>query len=248
LLEERKGWPSARNRGILHAKTEYVANIDADCYASKTWLKNLVNAFDDQQIGCVVGKTLVEKGSTFAERYYSFTNPFIIEKKIGKSDFVPWGGGNNLMLKEAFARAGGYDADNFTSGADMEFHHRLEKQFGYRTIYVPEAVIFHQARGSIKEFFAVAAKYGHDGFLRSRCEQMNEIRSYYDMFSARQLFRIASHIGGIGYNLGKGLLGHDCRFKLASNWFSIVSISGTLYGYWKARVKKPVDGSSWVVK
>ena len=65
-FEKRRGWPAARNTGIKHSKAEFVANIDADCFASPNWLKILMKGFTAGDVGCVVGKTLVEKGKTMA--------------------------------------------------------------------------------------------------------------------------------------------------------------------------------------
>ena len=149
LLEKKKGWPAARNTGIAYSKSKYIANIDADCFASSGWLKNLMLSFNGNNVGCVVGKTLVEEGKTLAQQYYAASNPFIFEDKIGKTKNVPWGGGNNVILRDAFLKAGGYDSDRFKSGADVEFHLRMENVFGYKTIYEPKALIYHEARGSL---------------------------------------------------------------------------------------------------
>lgn len=237
LLEKKKGWPAARNTGVSYSSAEYVANIDADCFASPQWLHFLLTAFDDDNMGCVVGKTLVEEGRTLAQKYYAYADPFNIEKKIGESNFIPWGGGNNLMLRSAFIEAGGYDSNRFISGADSEFHYRLEKEFGYKTIYRPEAIIYHEARGSMREFFSVAAKYAHDGYLRSQTEEMKDAQDYYHFFLIRRLFSLAKHAIGIGYRCIKMLLGKETWFRVASIFFSIIELSGTIYGYCKGHLK-----------
>ena len=68
LCETRKGWPAARNKGIFKTEAEYVANIDADCFATSTWLTDLFYGFRGEKTGCVVGKTLVEEGITLAQK------------------------------------------------------------------------------------------------------------------------------------------------------------------------------------
>ncbi len=237
LLEKKQGWPAARNKGIAYSKKKYVANIDADCFPSRSWLKNLIYSFNGHNVGCVVGKTLVEEGGSLAQRYYASTNPFGIEHKIGNTDFVPWGGGNNVLLREAFMKAGGYDSDRFVSGACVEFHHRLLKEYGYKTKYETKAIIYHEARGSIREFFTVASKYTHDGFLRSRTKEMENTKSYYHFFAVRKLYRISLNILGIGYRGIKASIGKDKWFRVVSNFFTIIGLSGTIYGYCKGRMK-----------
>lgn len=246
LLETKKGWPAARNKGISCSSAKYVANIDADCFPSKDWLKNLILTFlasDGDNVGCVVGKTLVEEGKTLAQRCYSESNPFGTGNKIGKTKYIPWGGGNNVMLREAFLKAGGYDSDRFISGADVEFHYRLEGKFGYKTIWEPKALIYHEARGSSKEFFTVAAKYAHDGFLRSRTEEMEDTQDYYHLFALRKFFHISLNGLGIGYRGIKALIGKETWFRVASAYFTIISLSGTIYGYYKGRVKYMLKSS-----
>jgi GT2 family glycosyltransferase len=236
-FEPKRGWPAARNTGIARARCPYVANIDADCVASPEWLEALAAAFRGAQVGCIVGKTLVEPGGTLAQQYYALSNPFCIESKIGMTEFVPWGGGNNLMLREAFLLAGGYDAKRFVSGADAEFHHRLARQFGYETKYEPTAIIYHEARGSVREFLTVASKYAHDGFLRSREDEMWTTQGYYRFFLVRRMHDVGAHIVGLGVRCWRTLVGKGTWFDVAWNWFSIICLCGTIVGYCRGRVK-----------
>jgi len=237
LIENKKGWPAARNTGIEHSSAKFVANIDADCFASPDWINKLMIAFKGDHLACVVGKTLVEEGNTLTQRYYSHTNPFFIEHKIGNTEFIPWGGGNNLMLRKAFLDAGGYDSNRFTSGADAEFHHRLENQFDYKTIYESSAIVYHEARGSIREFFTVSSKYAYDGLLRSMSEEMKDTKKKYELYFVRKSYQIMLNtIGGV-YRGIKALFGKESWFRVFFCFFSIISLTGTIYGYSKGRLK-----------
>jgi len=235
LFESRKGWPAARNTGVAHADSAYVANIDADCFPTPSWVTNLMKRIGETDTGCVVGKTLVEEGETFAQRYYSSTNPFSIEHKIGKTEFVPWGGGNNVMKRDAFLKAGGYDSDRFTSGADIDMHMRMERICGLRTVFEESALIYHEARGSAREFYEVAAKYAHGGYMRSRDSSMSEQSDYFRLFALRNAWQIIRHAGGMIFRGAKAMAGRDTWFRAASNWFAIVGYAGTIHGYLKAR-------------
>ena len=237
MRETKKGWPAARNAAIAAAKTCYVANIDADCFATPDWLAGLMQGFSHPSIGAVVGRTRVESGRTMAQRYYAASDPFNFEKKIGKTLFIPWGGGNNAMLRDAFIQAGGYDSDRFVSGADVEFHHRMAANFGFKTVYQPDALIYHEARGSMREFFNVAAKYSHDGFLRSRSPSMQGQHSYDSFFMARNMGYVFRNAFGLGYRTCRLFMGKETRFRVMANWFELSSLSGTIYGYLKAQMK-----------
>lgn len=239
LLEKRKGWPAARNTGIASATTNYVANIDADCFATTNWLKNLTSAFKagHKDLGCVVGKTLVQPGHTLAQQYYASTKPFDIENKIGKTDFVPWGGGNNLILRDAFILAGGYDWINFKSGADGEFHYRLLKEYGYKTVYQPNAIIYHAPRGSLKEFFQVSKKYTYDGYSRFRLYHTHYIQNPYRHFLIRKLYHVILHTLAFQYRGVKTLVGKSDISIPASHFFSIINLCGSIYGYTRAKMR-----------
>ena len=158
LLEEKKGWPAARNTGIEYSKARFIANIDADCFAEKEWLKRLMHGLlVNPSVGGTIGKTKVEEGKKLIERYYAQADPFNFEKHIGKTSYVSWGGGNNAYRKEVFEKAGYYDSERYVSGADIEFHERVAAQSNLTIKYVPGAVIYHSARNSIRELFHVAA-------------------------------------------------------------------------------------------
>lgn len=234
LLESKKGWPAARNTAIRYAKTDFVANIDADCFATPQWLQSLMNGFALDDIGCVVGKTLVEPGETLAQQYYSESNPFHIEHHIGVNPYVPWGGGNNMFLRKAFIQAGGYDDKEYTSGADGEFHARMERETGYRTVFQREALIYHVARGSAKEFFLVHVKYAYDGYRRSRMHQ--ELRANYNWYITIKLRDIFIHFCGFWFRLIKYISGKETKLRVIGSLFTVVKYSGAIYGNLKGKL------------
>lgn len=228
LFEGKKGWPAARNAAIRYTETDFVANIDADCFATQDWLKNLMTGFTSNDIGCVVGKTLVEPGQTLAQQYFSSPKAFNIEHHIGANPYVPWGGGNNVFLRKAFLEAGGYNDEEFTSGADAEFHARMEKMTGYKTVYQKEALIYHVARGSLREFFAIQVKYAHDGYRRSR--MLPGIRRRYSWYITKKVWAGSVNLTVFFYRLIKFVYGNETKLRLVSPLYNIVRAFGAIYG------------------
>src|ERR671916_681647 len=56
LREEQRGCSAARNRGIQASRGELIASTDADCVVSSGWLRELVQAFDEEEgVGGVAG-------------------------------------------------------------------------------------------------------------------------------------------------------------------------------------------------
>ncbi len=237
LEEPRRGWPAARNRAWHHSKAPLVANIDADCFAEPSWLRELVSALlADPSAGCAVGRTRVEPGKTLAEQHYAACDPFNIEKYVqgtarafGRA--CPWGGGNNCFRREVIEAVGGYDADTYTSGADREFHKRFEEATGLRTIYAPKAVIWHVARGSAGEFFRNAAKYASDAVLHAQFDPGVAARLRW--FILRNVGYIARNIAGLAWRGAKFLVGRETKLRLVQPWFYSIQALGSIWGHLK---------------
>jgi len=235
LDEPRPGWPAARNRAWHFSKAPLVANIDADCFAEKDWLRRLVEALlPDQSAGCAVGRTKVEPGKTLAQRYYAACDPFNIEKYVYKTERAagrscPWGGGNNCFRREVFEAIGGYDDATYISGADREYHRRMEEQTPYRTIYVPGALIWHTPRGSLGEFFRVSAKTAR-GTLRATAHDPS-LRRFVRFYILRRLGRLLVQWAALCYRGVRFLVGRETSDRVAEPFFHSACLLGAIWGY-----------------
>jgi glycosyltransferase involved in cell wall biosynthesis len=234
LDESRPGWPAARNRGWHYSRAPLVANIDADCFAEPDWLSRLVAALGaDPAAGCAVGRTKVEPGETLAERYYADMDPFNIEKYIegtasARGRQCPWGGGNNVLRREVIEAVGGYDACTYTSGADREFHRRFERATPYRTVYVPDAVIWHIARGSCREFFHSSAKYASDMVVNAQHDPA--LAAYRQGFVRRNLVCILRNAAGLVWRTARWVVRRDTLERVAQPIFWTAQSLGAIYG------------------
>ncbi len=239
LDEPRRGWPAARNRAWHLSKAPLVANIDADCFAEPRWLRELVAALlADPLAGCAVGRTHVEPGTTLAEQHYAACDPFNIEKYVqgtarafGRA--CPWGGGNNCFRREVLEAVGGYDAETYTSGADREYHRRFEQATGLRTIYAPKAVIWHAARGSVRELFRNAAKYASDGVVQAQSDP--GVAAYLRGYVRRNAGYVARNAAGLVWRAAKFLVGCETRLRVARPFFYSVQELGSIWGYYRGR-------------
>jgi len=242
LHEPRPGWPAARNRAWHFSKAPLVANIDADCFAEKDWLRRLVEALlAEETAGCAVGRTKVEPGKTLAQRHYAADDPFNIEKYVYRTERAggrpcPWGGGNNCFRREVFEAIGGYDDATYTSGADREYHRRMEEQTPYRTIYVPEAVIWHAARGSLAEFFRVSAKYARGTLIDSARDPA--LRGYVRFYVLRRLAKLFVHWGALCYRAWRFIVGKESPERLAEPVFLSASLLGAIWGCTTGRLAR----------
>jgi len=252
LGERRRGWPAGRNRAWHYSRAPLVANIDADCFAERAWLRELVAALRaDPRAGCAVGRTKVETGTTLAERFYAANDPFNIEKYVkgtprAAGRACPWGGGNNVFRREVIEAVGGYDALTYTSGADREYHKRLREQTAYRTVYVPGAAIWHVARGSVGQFFRNSAKYAADGVVHAQFDP--GVAAYLDGYIRRNLGYLARNTAGLLYRGAKFLVGRESALRVAQLFFWNVQALGSIWGHLKGRrrlaaARRPFDAA-----
>lgn len=236
LDEPRRGWPAARNRAWHYSTAPLVANIDADCFAEPTWLSELVAALlADPWAGCAVGRTKVEPGKRLAQRHYAATDPFNFERFLdGSSVETPsWGGGNNVFRREVLEAVGGYDARTYTSGADREYHRRFEARTRYRTVYVPTAVIWHAARGSLRQLFAVTAKYHADAVVHAQFDQGLAARIRGTV--PRHAWAILRNGLGMAWRGAKFLVGRETAYRAARPFFWNVQALGAIWGHLAGR-------------
>ena len=129
--EPRKGIVWARQRGLLAAEGELIANIDADVELLPGWLAKVSRKFDRQPgLVCLSGPfrykdlPVLYRGAVFV--FYLMGLPFhLIFRSLRMGAMVQ--GGNFVLRRSAFERAGGYDTSIQFYGEDTEVGRRLVK-------------------------------------------------------------------------------------------------------------------------
>ncbi len=159
--ESNKGLAAARNTGVLNAKCEFVASLDADCLPEPDWLERLMRHFDQGKDVVGIGGKLVERyTNTLADRWRSYHmsqnhgNRFI-------KDAPYLFGNNNVFRKEALISAGLYDEKYRTNYEDMDLSKRLRER-GDRFVYDPMAIVWHYRKDTIHS--VLEAKWRYRGF------------------------------------------------------------------------------------
>lgn len=154
VFESRVGLSQAKNTGWKNAKGDFVAYIDDDAIASRGWVENICNAFENHGSKIFVGgkielileaakpKWLHRKLETFLGALdYSEEPAFMDEKHIVF-------GGNMAFPKEALEATGGFDTmlgrkgGSLISGEECLLQKILRKK-GYRCLYYPAMSIKH---------------------------------------------------------------------------------------------------------
>jgi GT2 family glycosyltransferase len=148
-----RGCPHARNLGLQHARGEIVAFIDADGFATPSWLRELVAAFgDDETIGGVASTVffaddpLAINGAGGAVNRQGWAadlamNESYERSRLAEEALYPMGCGMALR-RAAIERVGGFDDRMLNYYDDVDYGVRLWRA-GYRVVVAGEAWIDH---------------------------------------------------------------------------------------------------------
>lgn len=151
---------AARNRGIQHAKGDILAFTDTDCIVTPLWIKELIATHGDPEIGCFAGNIKSFQPKTLAECFAAKDEENHNQERSLKTGYLPAANTANVAYrKEVFQKIGLFKS-NLKSGGDAELSWRLVRHGGYKIIYVPEAVVYHQHRTSIVDLYRQHRKYG----------------------------------------------------------------------------------------
>lgn len=131
----------ARNLGAAHANGEILLFLDDDCTVTEGWVEQNVRTLQQPRMG-VVGTRVCGKSRAFFAQCVDFTNFGYYQRKRAMEG--PVASASMGVWRAVFQAVGGFD-ELLRSGEDMDFCYRVQKQ-GYRTLYQPEIVVFHDHR------------------------------------------------------------------------------------------------------
>jgi len=161
----RKGISHAKNVAIENSKGEIIISTDDDCMFEPDWLKKLIKPFVNLKVGSVGGE----------DRAYQKSNLFSLCADYAFSCFAGSGGihgrqmpvklgrfcpmGCNMAIrKKALEKTGLFD-EKIAPGEETDLVYRLEKA-GYKTIFAPEAFVWHRAIDNLRGFVRKIFKRG----------------------------------------------------------------------------------------
>lgn len=130
--ENRKGLLFAREAGFINSNGDIVANIDSDAHLSKGWLKKVVNEFKkDKNLVALSGPQVYYDLSSYermlAKIFYFPGYLFhIISLKFFKKGKMLQGG-NFIIKRDAWEKAGGFDTSIEFYGEDTDVVKRIAK-------------------------------------------------------------------------------------------------------------------------
>jgi GT2 family glycosyltransferase len=154
-LAQNSGFIAACNAGVAAAQGEILVLLNNDTEAEPGWLAALVAALvEHPEAGAAASKmllfdrrdTLHTAGDMMGQDGIP-RNRGVWERDEGQHDQQRWVfgpcGGAAAYRREAWQQAGGFDRALFMYMEDVDLAWRLQR-LGWRTIYAPEARIYHQ--------------------------------------------------------------------------------------------------------
>jgi mycofactocin system glycosyltransferase len=152
---------AARNTGLAAAQTPLVAFLDSDCVPGPGWLEALLPHFADPAVGAVAPRIVpAEPGRTWLARYEGASSTLDMGARasiVRPGSRVPYVPGAALVVRRTAAGTG--FAEIMRVGEDVDFVWRLAAS-GWRVRYEPGAVMGHQHRVRLREWFARRKDYG----------------------------------------------------------------------------------------
>lgn len=153
------GYAKGNNIGVNHAHGTYIAILNPDTIVSKTWLKPLLAALNNPEIGIsqpkimlkshphlinLTGKNTHFLGFEFLKNYQK--NDF----NIGQQEITSFSGSAFLIKRQTFLDLGGFDEDFFMycEDGDLSWRSRL---MGLKILLVPNSVVYHDYKFQPKE-------------------------------------------------------------------------------------------------
>ena len=172
------------------SKGEILAFTDADCVVTTGWLRELVQGFDSEDVGVVVGETVSYPPKTPAERYRAMQKPRQHAHSLSYPD-SPWFTGSNVAFRrEVFDHIGLFDPQILT-GEDVDISWRFFQNKNFKLVYRPKSVVFHRHRVTTWGPFKQYQGYGYGQAILSRkywgklsWDWRRELRAYGDISRA----------------------------------------------------------------
>ena len=163
IKQKNKGPGAARNKGMKNAKGNFFLFIDSDCEADKNWLDEINKQYKKYDFDAFGGPDSYKDNFSDLQKSIDFSmNSFFTTgglrgsstKRLAK--FYPRT--HNMGIKSSiFQEIGGFG--KLRHGQDIEFSNRIINN-GFRVNFLPNAIVYHRRRTSLKNFFKQVFNWG----------------------------------------------------------------------------------------
>ncbi len=153
LIQPAGGSYAARNRGLWAGRFSLIAFLDSDCRVTEGWLKELVEALEqDERIGAVAGDNRSLNPASWISRVERRFNGYSNFK--GEGIRPPYGITMNILYRrEVFRQCGSFDPSLY-SGGDVEMSWRMQASGWWRLeILKGKGLVLHADVTRLKSWY-----------------------------------------------------------------------------------------------
>ena len=168
ILKEHSGIVGTKNRGLKESASEFTAFLDDDCLACSAWVRSMIESLLAQKADVAGGTLLSQEPETCVQRFSDAKK--VMDKPIVDKEgrFVNIFTGNACFRTSTLRAVGGFDplfeTYHVNAAEDVDMTYRLNS-IGAKMIHVPEAVVRHKHRESLREFMKQKFEYGRGGYF-----------------------------------------------------------------------------------
>jgi glycosyltransferase involved in cell wall biosynthesis len=161
-FKENTGPGDSRNYGMRLAKGNYFIIMDSDCLIPQNYLQKVDEFLQNDFYDCFGGADDAHESFDPLQKAINYTMTSFLTtggirgKKHSLSRFEPRSF-NMGISREAFVKTGGFA--KIHPGEDPDLSQRMIKS-GFKTIFIPNASVFHKRRISWKKFYQQVTKFG----------------------------------------------------------------------------------------
>lgn len=182
-----KGFANAVNVGINYSINsdlcEFILLLNNDTECDTKFLENFVNGIRESDAGSAACKMLDFYNRKIIDTVgdYLDLKSYPYKRGSGETDTGQYDkkgyifsacGGAALYKKEVFLKTGLFDDNFFAYYEDIDFSYRMQL-YGYKCIYIPEAICYHKCGATIKK------KHAKKFFLMERNLTSLVIKNYH---------------------------------------------------------------------
>ncbi len=162
-FKENGGPASARNLGVKLASGDFVAFTDSDCLPERDWLRELVAAFDSDEIAGVGGAVKGIDDGHIGQYVDAMRLMEPAENQFGEIEYLITA--NACFRRDALLAVGLFDERFRKPGGEEPALCRQIRELGFRFDFAEDAVVLHHHRQTIKSFLRTLSNYGEGRFL-----------------------------------------------------------------------------------
>ena len=152
----------AYNHIIEKAKGDILGFVDGDANVDKNWLKRAVEPLKDPKVAGASGTILTQNKGFLISRIIGYELQDRYERMPRKIKRVATM--HVVYKKKVLKEVGGFN-EKLKTGYDCEVGYKINDA-GYDIIFVPDAKVYHNHRGTISSYFKQQFTYGYYAALR----------------------------------------------------------------------------------